>query len=296
VPGEAGEGELPRVSAALGVSRGATGMSGLSARLRALLPAGDWAALDAWLDDAGPLAPTSEAALRVLAGHLGRVGPTGLPGLSGADLLLAAACVERQSAALAELDRRLVTEVRRALGGVDPAIDDVTQLVRERLLVGAPPRIAEYAGQGPLSAWLRAVALRTALNARRGGAREAPVSSPPDSPVSKDPELALLRERYRDAFRRAFADAVSKLSSRERTVLRLSVVDGLTLERIGAIYRKDASTISRWLDAARRALHEHTRAALQPHVPSGEFDSVLRAADSELNLSLSRLLDSSSAG
>jgi RNA polymerase sigma-70 factor (ECF subfamily) len=270
-------------------------MNELASRLRPLLPPGDWSSLTAWLETAGAFSPRADDGLRVLAGHLGRVGPAGLATLSGADLLLAAACVDQQPAALADLDRRLVTEVRRALGGVDPATDDVTQLVRERLLVGTPPRIAEYAGQGPLSAWLRAVAVRTALNARRGGARESPVSSPPDSPVSRDPELALLRERFRDAFRRAFADAVSRLSPRERTVLRLSVVDGLTLERIGAIYRKDASTISRWLDAARRALHEHTRAALQPHVPPGEFDSVLRAADSELNLSLSRLLASSSA-
>jgi len=270
-------------------------VSELPSRLRPLLPPGDWSSLDGWLDTTGAFVPPADDGLRVLARHLGRVGPAGLATLSGPDLLLAAACVDRQRAALEELDRRLVTEVRRALGGSDPATDDVTQLVRERLLVGSPPRIAEYGGQGPLSAWLRAVAVRTALNARRGGARESPVSRPPDSPVSKDPELALLRERFREAFRQAFAHAVAQLTPRERTVLRLSVLDGLTLQRIGAIYRKDASTISRWLDAARHALHAHTRAALQPDVPPSELDSVLRAADSELNLSLSRLLESSSA-
>ena len=40
--------------------------------------------------------------------------------------------------------------------------------------------------------------------------------------VDADPELALLRARYRDAFRAAFGHAVARLSPRERTVLRLT--------------------------------------------------------------------------
>lgn len=275
-------------------------MSELESRMRAALPRGDWPGLADWLARAAaelPLPPDDDKIVSTVARHVAASGER-FTALSGADLFLAAACAEHDSAALTELDRRLALEVRRAVGPLDAAVDDVTQLVRERLLVapaGAPPRIAEYAGQGPLSAWLRAVAVRTALNARRGGHRETPVSNVPESPASTDPELALLRERHRDAFRAAFTAAIAQLTPRERTVLRLSTVDGLTLARIGAIYRKDASTISRWLDAARVTLRTRTRDALREAVPESQLDSVLRAADSELDLSLSALLQSSVA-
>ena len=86
---------------------------------------------------------------------------------------------------------------------------------------------------------------------------------------------------------------MASLSPRERTLLKLHTLDGLSLEQIGPLYKKDKSTISRWLAKAQQQLHEVTRAqlvsalALTPH----ELESVLRAAQSELSLSLSRLLD-----
>ena len=138
--------------------------------------------------------------------------------------------------------------------------------------------------------------MRVALNAKRPGAREEAVSSVPDQPiVDANPELALLRSRYRESFRAAFAEAVGALTPRERTIMRLTSLDGLTCAQVGQMYGKDASTVSRWLAASRAVLLEKTRLTLSTSLslsPSA-LDSLMRVADSELDLSISRLLESS---
>ncbi len=222
-------------------------------------------------------------------------------GVDGADLLLAAACLANDPRALNYLDALLITEVRRAVVPLDTSntlVDEVTQLVRERLLLPPEPRLADYSGQGSLASWIRAVAVRVALNAKRPGAREDPVSQLPDHPIADaDPELALLRARYRESFRAAFAQAVGTLTPRERTLMRLTALDGLTCAAVGKMYGKDASTVSRWLSLSRAALLEKTRQLLSASLsltPSA-LDSLMRVADSELDLSISRLLESSSS-
>ncbi len=263
--------------------------------LRSVLPSASATTLEAWLTPSLPLLERltvdPQGVAQVLAPHL-----TGeVAGLQAYDLVLAAAAVAGDAAALLELEALVVSEVRRAVTPIDSAphvIDEVTQLVRERLLV-QPARLADYAGQGPLGAWVRAVSVRVALNARRPGGREDLVSQVPEQPLLEpDPELALLRARHREAFRQAFGLAVEQLTARERTLLRLTTLDGLTLAQVGTMYGKDASTISRWLGAARQRLLEVTRERLATSlgVSGSALDSVMRAADSELNLSISRLL------
>ncbi len=257
------------------------------------------AQLSAWLAPALEQVDPSTDPSRLAAFLKPHVVPP-LEGLDARNLVLAAAALCGDAAALRRLEALLVTEVRRAVAPIDRSpdfIDEVTQLVRERLLV-SPARLADYAGQGPLEAWVRAVSVRVALNARRPGAREDLVSSVPEQrQLEPDPELALLRARHHDAFKAAFAAAVASLSPRDRTLLRLTTLDGLTLAQVGTMYGKDASTISRWLAASRQQLLDDTRARLgeQLGVTGSALDSVMRAADSELNLSISRLLESRSA-
>lgn len=257
---------------------------------------------DGWTELSGRVTGLREAppsSLAVLAAHLGPP----LAELRAADLLLTSLCLQGDAPALAHFDQLLVREVSRAVRPLDEGntlVDEVAQQVREKLLVGAGggPLLASYAGQGSLTGWLRAVAVRTALNARRPAAREAPVSTLPDHPLADpDPELALLRARYRELFRVAFAGAIAALSPRERTILRLTSLDGLTLAQVAPMYGKDLSTISRWLSNARESLLNSTRTALTEvlGVSRAELDSVMRAADSELNLSLARLLESEAA-
>src|SRR5262250_2343285 len=48
-----------------------------------------------------------------------------------------------------------------------PLADAVRQRVRMKLFVGAAPKIASYAGTGPLGAWLRVVTIRCARDLHR---------------------------------------------------------------------------------------------------------------------------------
>jgi RNA polymerase sigma-70 factor (ECF subfamily) len=217
------------------------------------------------------------------------------------DLELVTACLRNDREALATLDELLRVEVRRAVTPLDDSgtlVDEVMQLVRERLLMRAPDgrsRLADYTGEGPLGAWLRAISVRVALNAKRPGARELPMGELPDAPLADpDPELALLRARHRVAFRDAFTAALAELTPRDRTLLRLTALDGLTCAQVGKMYAKDASTISRWLAQARAVLLARTRLLLAQALALSDsaLDSVMRAADSELAFSLSTLLES----
>ena len=223
--------------------------------------------------------------------------PRPLEAERAAEVTLAIACAQRQPAALETFDHLLVEEVGRVVRPIDPgAVDELTQVVRAHLLVAQPNgrcRLEDFRGDAPLRAWVRAVALRTALNSRRGPQYEHATSRPPDVEASAaHPELALLRAQHRASFRQAFAAALAALSARERNVLRLHTLDGLTLARIGAVYQKDTSTISRWLEQIRRTLLASTRTELAARLKldDGELDSMLRAADSEVSVSLDRLL------
>jgi RNA polymerase sigma-70 factor, ECF subfamily len=214
-----------------------------------------------------------------------------------AEVTLASACALGDAVALATFDRLLREEVGRVVRPIDPGlVDEMTQVVRAHVLVpqtNGRCRLEDFRGDAPLRAWVRAVALRTTLNAQRGVKHEQATSQPPDVEASAaDPELALLRAQHRESFREAFAAALAALSPRERNVLRLHTLDGVTLARIGALYQKDTSTISRWLEQVRRALLTSTRAELAARLKlnDSELDSVMRAADSEMSVSLQRLL------
>ena len=166
-------------------------------------------------------------------------------------------------------------------------------MLRERLLVGSTPKLASYDGSGPLSAWLRAVAVRVSSNARRSGAQEELVSTVPESALAEPTaELTLLRLQYRAHFREAFTEALGGLEAKERTVLRFHTLDGLSLASIGTLFQKDASNVSRWLARIREQLLTDTRGALgrRLSLEGSELESLMRVADSELTMSLSGLL------
>ena len=88
------------------------------------------------------------------------------------DLDLASACVTGDRDALEKLEV-LIERQAEAIARVDRSHDfirEIQQRVRMRLLVGANdgrPRIVDYAGRGPLAAFVRVAALRLALMEKR---------------------------------------------------------------------------------------------------------------------------------
>lgn len=216
------------------------------------------------------------------------------------DLLLACGCALGEPHALAAFESKYLTQVPgyiARIGREQTFVDEVCQQLRDRLLVGTQsmqPRIAEYAGRGPLGGWLRVVAIRAALEMKRSTRSDKDVDDESSNRMmaSPDPELQYVRVRYAGEFKKAFTDAMGDLESRQRTILKLYLVDGLNIDRIGKLYEVHRATVARWIQTARDSLYDGTRERLQAglNVSPAEFESLLGVVRSDLDVSVCRLL------
>jgi RNA polymerase sigma-70 factor (ECF subfamily) len=269
-------------------------------------PAGDLEAVLGAFHEAGRAAwPTIEVDPSALCRWLAaRAAPPAAtlpdPALAG-DAYLACACAEDAPGALCAFDRAFGPMIGRVLARVDASpsfVEDAAQAVLEKLFAappGAQAKIAEYAGRAPLRVWLRAVTVRTALNLRRGRAPAPHDAVDADDErllagAGVDPEIRLAKARFKAELEDAVRAAVARLSSRERTLLRLHLVDGLSIDVLGAHHRVGRSTAARWLAAAREALREHTRAELAARLGPVDLASVAAFVRSQLELSARGLL------
>ena len=103
-----------------------------------------------------------------------------------------------------------------------------------------------------------------------------------------------MRATYTDQLKKAIRDAFGALEVRQRNLLRQHVLDELTIDDLAKLYRVHRATCARWLADARADLGKQTRkrliATLGTH--SEELESVLRFLDSDIELSISRILQS----
>ena len=69
----------------------------------------------------------------------------------------------------------------------------------------------------------------------------------------------------------------------------------MNIDEIGALYNVHRSTIARWRAACREALAERTRAILvaELNISTEDLDSLVRLIQSQFDVSLYRLLESS---
>lgn len=251
------------------------------------------------LYDAGTAAhPTIRMTLERFAARLGErsVGADA----RAADLFLAVACEEQEPAALALFEADMIGRLRSLLRRVESdgsLIDELVQVVRVRVLVGTGeigPRIATYNGAGSLIGWLKVMAVRLHANAARDRMR-SPVSGADPEQLDDHaatllaPERAILGGRHGPALRAALSAGLRALPARERTLLRFHYIEGVALERIGAMYGVHKGTVSRWLHAARDQLVESTLANLGVEGSTEELLSLCRQVLSRLDLTLSAL-------
>jgi RNA polymerase sigma-70 factor (ECF subfamily) len=238
-----------------------------------------------------------------LAAHIAAALPAqadfeSLDSLFGADLFLACACAHGDAAALRELERHHIRSIDLYLArlNLEPdLLEEAKQLVRDKLLVGPRPRIADYSGRGELRSWLHATATRTALNLLRGRRRELRASDEQlfDLPsLNADPETQVLRERYLEDFTAAFREALASLTARQRVLLKRHFVDGLGTDGLGALYRVHRVTALRWLTQTRERLAARTHKALWRRLglDRREFESVVRLVRSQLDFSIRSFL------
>lgn len=224
-----------------------------------------------------------------------------LSGVHGVDLYLACACARGLPGAAAALHGGVLTQVQGFVARVDssPAFaDEVRQIVAERLLCGpdgSEGRIADYAGTGPLHAWVRVVAVRIALDLRRGPAAS---SEPLDEQEARilgsehSPELTYIRRRCQGELLPALREAIAALPHEQRTVLRLQLVGGLSGDRIAKMMAVHRSTVVRWLQAARETLLKQVVQRLKERLglTPTEIESLIRMARSDLDFSVAGLL------
>jgi RNA polymerase sigma-70 factor (ECF subfamily) len=224
--------------------------------------------------------------------------------LRTSDLYLACACVHQapgalsafESAYLEKLDLRSVVSEQSAT-----FLDEVRQALRCRLFVGDaehPPRICGYAGRGSLGGWVFVTARRVAFSMLRNRDSGAYQKVDVGVAVGDDFELQYFRNHFKCEFEAALKEALATLSDRERIVIHLNFVRGISLERIGMMYEVNQSTVSRWLALARQSLRKQTwqRLARRNHLDPHEISSFHRLLLDELDLSVFRLLSECELG
>jgi RNA polymerase sigma-70 factor (ECF subfamily) len=217
-----------------------------------------------------------------------------------ADLALAAACAAQDKSAHAAFDS-VLTEVDAAGAATNATKDLVTevkQLLRLQLLVAKPdkpPGITGYRGKGPLRGWVRITATRELIRHKKKQKRESPLADRTlDHLLTSgiDPALAALKAEYRAEFAVALREAIEDLDVEDRTLLRQQIVDGMSIDAIGAAFGVHRATAARWLNRARGALvaATHRRLAERLKLPVEQIESVIRLVSSQLDASVIRYL------
>ncbi len=251
--------------------------------------------------------PDIDVPSTVFAEHLGTVAPasddvTGaLTELRTEDLFLACACLHRIDGAMRAFEQHVLPAAAKAVRRVDPDpsfVEDICSDVRVRLLVsdGEPARIASYLGRGPLVHWVQVTAMRAAQTSKR---KKAPRRVDVDmadmalSVLEDDPEVAPLAKQLKQPFQAAFKEALAELTTRERNLLRLYLVEGVSADTIGTMYRVHRATVARWIARARRKVQAGTRKRLsdQEVVGTSSFESVMGHVMTGIDLSLATFLE-----
>jgi RNA polymerase sigma-70 factor, ECF subfamily len=179
---------------------------------------------------------------------------------------------------------------------VDVDVDTFAAELARRLGPSASPgAIDEFSGRGDLRSYLRVIATRELVRVINRGRREVGVGDDAFFDMlspSSDPELAYLRERYRGDVDAAMRAALVALPEQPRALLRYSMVDGWSIDRIGALYGVHRATAARWVAAAREELGAAIRAELAARlaIVVDEVDSIVRLVQSRIDVSLERLL------
>lgn len=216
------------------------------------------------------------------------------------DLFFANACLEGHPAALRRFKDRYVPVVRKALARLVSEFDrdDIEQRLVEALLVGSPrraPALTKYEGRGSLEQWVRISASRFALSwmrseraerAVRGRALLEAVAAGPDT------ELLYLKQSFHREFGTAIESALGVLTPKQRLLLHLHYVGGMTLTCVARAFGVSQPTVSRWLAAIHAGVSRRLRASLGGSLGMtfGELSLAARLIQSQIELSMTRIL------
>jgi RNA polymerase sigma-70 factor (ECF subfamily) len=226
---------------------------------------------------------------------------TELAALKGADVFLAVACIDGSERAVGIVRDMLAAEVSFAATKTTASRDQLSEVVSRLshvLFVDEPDRPAAlrgYSGRGELKSYLRVIATRELVKIVNRGRREVGIAD--DDFIDRivppsDPELSILRQRYRSDVDEAMRAALRSLDERERALLRYAFVDNLNVDAVGKLYDVHRATAARWIAAAREQLGKRIRdeLALRLKIDVAEVDSIVRLVQSRIDVSLDRVL------
>jgi RNA polymerase sigma-70 factor (ECF subfamily) len=190
--------------------------------------------------------------------------------LDPSEVFLAAALLGADPAATPAFEKRYFPVAEAALtraGGTKDEVDEVLQTLRVRLYTPADdgvPRLVDYCGAGRLGGLVRVAAVRALINLR---AKHKPSDELDDGiadclVADLDPERARVKEEERAAVRAAIRETARALPGRSRTLLRLSLVKGLSIDELGRVFGIHRATAARQLAQARSELIAGVRARL----------------------------------
>jgi RNA polymerase sigma-70 factor (ECF subfamily) len=196
---------------------------------------------------------------------------------------------------------RFLSQVPAQLANVTRSaaiVAEVQQELAKKLLVasdGEPPRIASYRGRGPLLAWLRVSALRTARSILR---KKSEQKTEGDDALDRlpareqDAELALLRRKYAAVFSAAFEATLKTLDRDARNILRLHYVDGASLDAVAKSYGISRATAARWIADAKKKIVDEVERRMGKELGSNEIGTkaLLSLVQSQVDVSIRRHL------
>jgi RNA polymerase sigma-70 factor (ECF subfamily) len=239
---------------------------------------------------------------RELARRLGEhASPAMLAAVRAGHVHLAIACAAGDEVAIRRLEDELFDEIRATgarLRARPELVDEVRSQIRRLVFTSEPGRqaaVVTFSGRSDLRTYLRVVATREL--ARLIDKDKRMVAFEDDAMLeivapADGPELGVLRERYRAEVDAAIRAALVGLSESSRALLRYSVVDGWSIDRIAGLYGIHRSSAHRRVNAAREELAAGIRTELASRLSIGvdEVDSIVRLVQSRIDVSLERLL------
>ncbi|MBL8939603.1 MAG: hypothetical protein JNM69_33890 [Archangium sp.] len=235
---------------------------------------------------------------RAVEGH-------GLASLHLEDLFLAWACLDEQRDAIAAFERFTRPLIALAVRRDARDTDELIHQVHIKLLVaegGRAPRLADYTGVGPLKAFVMVMAMRCLADTRRSEERRREehvgdgwLELASIAGSSTGPESRMQWAELEPHAARAVNDAMAALTVRQRTMLRLHYVEGISAEALGRMYGVHRATTTRWLVDARERVLELVQQQLRTslELSTASLASLNQTLVGGLELSLPALVESS---
>jgi len=250
--------------------------------------------------DAHPKVHLAEEAFGYALARCAGDGPiNGLDRLAIEDLYLACACLEGVRGAVRAFETAYAKVIHRAVSRIIAAGEeraDAEQRVRQLLLVGAPgdrPAVAKYAGRAPLAKWITVTAMRVAIALTRSETAEQRLRDKTTAEaLGASPEDLLMSAELRRAVEPAVVEALGRLDKRDRLILRLYLVGGMSTPAIGASLGLSHQAVSKRIAATREELLERIRGTVAGRlkISEEEFSSLMRVVISKLDVNVAPLL------